>query len=78
MTFTVLAEDAKHVNAFGAVIDYDPSHLEFVSAVGTKAVGAMENLTVNTVMEPLMSILHLQIAEISRCIVEVMNLQSLQ
>ena len=49
MTFTVLAEDAKHVNAFGAVIDYDPSHLEFVSAVGTKAVGAMENLTVNKV-----------------------------
>ena len=47
--FTVLAEDAKHVNAFGAVIDYDPSHLEFVSAVGTKAVGAMENLTVNKV-----------------------------
>lgn len=49
VTFTVLAEDAKHVNAFGAVIDYDPSHLEFVSAVGTKAVGAMENLTVNKV-----------------------------
>lgn len=48
-TLTVLAEDAKNVNAFGSVIDYDPSHLEFVSAVGTGAAGEMEDLTVNKV-----------------------------
>ena len=48
-TLTILAEDAKNVNAFGSVIDYDPSHLEFVSAVGTGAAGEMEDLTVNKV-----------------------------
>ena len=49
VTFVVHAEDAKNVNAFGAVIDYDPSHLEFVSAAGTEAAGEMEDLTVNKV-----------------------------
>ena len=49
VTFAVHVEDAKNVNAFGAVIDYDPSRLEFVSAAGTEAAGEMEDLTVNKV-----------------------------
>lgn len=48
-TLAVFAKDARNVNAFGKVIDYDPGKVEFVSIEGNAAVKQMENLTVNKV-----------------------------
>ena len=46
-TLAVSAKDAENVNAFGKVLHYDPTKLEFVSSEQEAAVGSMENLTVN-------------------------------
>ena len=46
-TIAVTARDVKNLNAFGRIIDYDPSHLEFISAVPDDGIAQMENLTVN-------------------------------
>lgn len=46
-TIAVTARDVKNLNAFGRVIDYDPSQLEFISAVPDDGIAQMENLTVN-------------------------------
>lgn len=42
----VSAECAENINAFGQVINYNPSHMEFVSAAGNDSVAEMENLTI--------------------------------
>ncbi|WP_286152305.1 discoidin domain-containing protein [Sporofaciens musculi] len=46
-TLAVTAKEAVNVNAFGKVLNYDPSRLEFVSASPEDSIGQMENLTVN-------------------------------
>ena len=46
-TLAVTAGNVKNLNAFGKVLDYDPAHMEFVSAVPGDGIGQMENLTVN-------------------------------
>ena len=46
-TLVVSAKDVKNLNAFGKVLHYNPSHLEFVSIEQGDAVKTMENLTVN-------------------------------
>ncbi|MDE7036943.1 MAG: hypothetical protein K2O98_03060, partial [Lachnospiraceae bacterium] len=46
-TIAVTARDVKNLNAFGRIIDYDPSQLEFISAVPDDGIAQMENLTVN-------------------------------
>lgn len=46
-TLAVTAGNVKNLNAFGKVLDYDPAHMEFVSAVPGEGIGQMENLTVN-------------------------------
>lgn len=43
----VMAEAAENVNAFGKVIEYEPSKMEFVSVEQDECVAQMENLTVN-------------------------------
>lgn len=46
-TLAVTAKDVKNLNAFGKVIDYDPAHMEFVSAAPDSVIRQMENLTVH-------------------------------
>ncbi len=52
-TFTVevAALDAKNVNAFGQVINYDPAKVEFVSVEADASIAGMEDLSVNKVYE---------------------------
>ena len=42
----VSAECAENINAFGQVINYNPSRMEFVSVAGNDSVAEMENLTI--------------------------------
>ena len=44
---SVTGNEVQNVNAFGKVIEYDPSRLEFVSAGQSRSLEGMENLTVN-------------------------------
>ena len=46
-TLAVSAKDVKNLNAFGKVLHYNPSNLEFVSIAQDDVVKTMENLTVN-------------------------------
>lgn len=43
----VTGKDVQNVNAFGRVIEYDPSRLEFVSVKKSSLVSQMEDLTIN-------------------------------
>ena len=48
-TVSILAEDVKNMNAFGKVMHYDPSKVEFISMSSEKCISQMEDLTVNKV-----------------------------
>ena len=61
-TFTVSAKEAENLNAFGKVLHYDPSRLEFVSIEQETVVESMENLTVNKRYEDQTAYLNLAFA----------------
>ena len=61
-TFAVSAKEAENLNAFGKVLHYDPSRLEFVSIEQEAVVESMENLTVNKRYEDQTAYLNLAFA----------------